>query len=169
MRRLRGTCHRKFLQCDDMSFVQDLLSSKRSGIFGECHLGFFTARVHMKKQERKRCLKGDGKCLISYDTQRKCVRCRLQRCFAAGMSTDSFLSAEEKERRKKRSKNDLHRPLLSQSTLLPSTSSTEENPLIIDDLLLPAPFDGIDHVSRLKPSIEGEDGSFHLRWCPQIC
>ncbi len=53
-------------------------------------------------QEKIRCLTGQGQCPVTYDIHRKCAKCRLERCLAAGMRKDFILSDEEKQQRKKR-------------------------------------------------------------------
>jgi hypothetical protein len=75
-----------------MWFMQDILSSTCIWICCESLLTLI-----LINQEQKRCLTGNGNCPISHDIQRKCIRCRLQRCFAAGMTTDYFLTDKEKE------------------------------------------------------------------------
>ena len=83
----------------------------------------FIITLMLKNQEQKRCLTGNGNCPVSHDIQRKCIRCRLQRCFAAGMTTDYFLTDEEKERRRKRYKNNPQ--MIDSSSLLSSTTFDE--------------------------------------------
>jgi hypothetical protein len=50
-------------------------------------------------QEKIRCLTGRNQCSIAHEVPRKCPKCRLERCFAAGMRKNFILSEEEKQRR----------------------------------------------------------------------
>ncbi len=62
---------------------------------------YFFLYVTMLFQEKLRCLGGDGQCSVAHGTRRKCLKCRLERCFAAGMRKDFFQSEEDRQQRKK--------------------------------------------------------------------
>jgi hypothetical protein len=83
-------------------------------------------------QERIRCLTGHGQCSVAHETRRKCQKCRLERCFAAGMRKDFILSEEEKQYRKKRleenRKTTSQRLSTSESTSSSSISNILSNP-----------------------------------------
>ena len=58
---------------------------------------------------------------IAHQARRKCVRCRLHRCFSVGMSTKHFLTDEMNEQRKKRRNNDPVATISHHSPLQPPT------------------------------------------------
>ncbi len=53
-------------------------------------------------QDRIRCITGQGQCPVAHEIRRKCPKCRLERCFSAGMRKNLILSEEQKQERKKR-------------------------------------------------------------------
>jgi len=73
-----------------------------------------------------RCLTGQGQCSVAHEIRRKCPKCRLERCFAAGMRKDFILSEEDKQRRKKHLEENRNRTSqhLSTSELTNSLSIT---------------------------------------------
>ena len=66
---------------------------------------------------------GQDQCLIEHKVPRKCQKCRLERCFTAGMRKDFIQTNEENEKRRKHLEE--NRKLTSQrlSTLESPTSS----------------------------------------------
>ncbi len=78
-------------------------------------------------QEKLKCNgnESQGQCSIAPGTRRRCLRCRLDRCFAAGMRKDFMFTDEEKQRREK-----LNTPLnglsISESTNLSNSESLAE-------------------------------------------
>jgi hypothetical protein len=51
-------------------------------------------------QEELKCITGKGECLVAHGINRKCHRCRLNRCFAMGMRKDFIVKKEEPKRKK---------------------------------------------------------------------
>ncbi len=93
-----------------------------------------------------RCLTGQGQCSVAYETHRKCPKCRLQRCFAAGMRKDFLRSEEEKQQRKKRPEEtpNLASQGSSTSASVNSSSATQSVP---NPESFPPILDEIDRVS----------------------
>ncbi len=79
---------------------------------------------------------------MTYGIRRKCPKCRLERCLAAGMRKDFILSDEEKERRKKRleeNRNETSQRFsthesINTSSILQSASNYESIPTTTDEI-----------------------------------
>ncbi len=91
-------------------------------------------------QEKLKCNANEsqGQCSIAHGTRRRCLRCRLDRCFAAGMRKDFMFTDEEKQRREK-----LNTPL-KDSSISESANSSE---LLSNSGSLAETLDEIDRVS----------------------
>ncbi len=93
-------------------------------------------------QEKIRCITGRNQCLIAHGIRRKCPKCRLERCFTAGMRKDFILSEEEKQRRKKHLEENRNQTSqrfsthesINTSSILQSASNYESIPTTTDEI-----------------------------------
>ncbi|CAF1635612.1 unnamed protein product [Adineta ricciae] len=94
---------------------------------------FFHRNAHQPR-EKFRCISTQGRCSVAHGVQRRCTRCRLDRCFAVGMRKDFIWSEEEKQRRKKNLEENRNITLQQSST--PTVASTTNEPVDDFDCLL---------------------------------
>ncbi|UJR19748.1 hypothetical protein I4U23_022881 [Adineta vaga] len=64
---------------------------------------FFHRYAH-EKLDKLKCLTGTNQCIIEYRTDRKCFRCRLNKCFSMGMRKDFILNQQQLQQRRKHPK-----------------------------------------------------------------
>ncbi|CAF1193689.1 unnamed protein product [Adineta ricciae] len=83
---------------------------------------FFRRHVNQSLDEMQ-CLLGQNQCSLSHETRRrKCQKCRLHRCFEAGMKKEFMFSEEEKERRRKHCEEKRNASLISNVESVPEIS-----------------------------------------------
>ena len=69
---------------------------------------------------------GRDQCPIGYKVQRKCPKCRLDRCFAMGMRKDFLQTVEQKQKRQR--SLEANRSIASSQRLLTSVSPQSSSP-----------------------------------------
>ncbi len=97
-------------------------------------------------QEKIQCLTGQGQCSVVHEVRRKCPKCRLERCFAAGMRKDFILGDKEMQQRKKRLEENRNLTLERLSTSQLTNSSSITHPVLQSESPSPT-FNEIDRVS----------------------
>ncbi|CAG2099950.1 unnamed protein product, partial [Medioppia subpectinata] len=78
------------------SVCGDLAANNNFGAITCCSCKIFFRRNGQTVTESK-CSFG-GNCVVSLKTRRFCQSCRLKKCFAVGMKTDSFLSEDKRQK-----------------------------------------------------------------------
>ncbi|CAG2109579.1 unnamed protein product [Medioppia subpectinata] len=105
----------------------------------------FFRRNSQKKSDHFRCYLGNN-CIINIETRNSCKKCRLDKCFSVGMSTDFFHTEEQKRMRKVRNKNtETMSPKsdgISEDSMVSTSSLSSEADAIIAEI-----FNEESHVS----------------------